>query len=153
MIVSIWTRVKPPQPRTSSRTKGKNISYRGMCNSAEIVDEPSFDCLPAAFSSSNFGRTYDAPKSLKSALQMYDGHDWLEACKEEMDSLAKTKVWTLSERPLNKKVIRGMWLFTSKVKLDGKLKHKARYVAMGNTQVAAEDYSDMFAPTDKPSSL
>lgn len=46
-----------------------------------------------------------------------------------------------------------MWLFKRKPLLSGGIKHKARYVAMGNTQIEGEDFGETFAPTGKPSSL
>lgn len=46
-----------------------------------------------------------------------------------------------------------MWLFKRKTRTDGSIKHKARYVAMGNTQVAGIHYSETLAPTGKPASL
>ena len=140
--------------RSSTRNKGKTISYKGMSHhvSVEAVIH-TFDCLPAVFSTTAIGSVDDTPRSLKSALQSYDGRDWLDACKKEVTSLAAKSVWTLCPRPLNKKVIRGLWLFKRKVKMDGSIKHKSRYVAMGNTQVAGEDYGETFAPTGKPSSL
>lgn len=97
--------------------------------------------------------TDDTPKSLKAALNMFDGPLWRAACKKEVTSLRDKKVWKLVDQPTNKKVIRGMWLFKRKPLLDGCVKHKAQYVAMGKTEVEGEDYGETFAPTGKPSSL
>lgn len=142
------------QQRVSGRNKGKQVSYRGMCNMAVIDNnEPAFNCLPETFSTQSIPSTDNPPKSLKMALSTYDGPEWMAACKKEMTSLQQKNVWSLTSRPRDKKVIRGMWLFKRKIKPDGSIKHKARYVAMGNTQVAGEDYGETFAPTGKPSLL
>lgn len=140
--------------RISSRNKGKQKSYRGMCNLAELInDSPVFECLPQVFSTQSLPSIDSPPKSLKSALSSYDSSDWMKACEKEVHSLKQKNVWTLTPRPQGKRVIRGMWLFKRKIRSDGTIKHKARYVAMGNTQVAGEDYGETFAPTGKPSSL
>lgn len=140
--------------RTSLRNRGKGVLYRGMCKMACIEGgDPSFDCLPEAFSTVKISAQDLTPKSLKSALSAYDASSWREACNKEIDSLSKKNVWTMVKRPLNKKVIHGMWLFKRKLKPDGSIKHKARFVALGNTQVAGEDFGETFAPTGKPSSL
>lgn len=141
-------------PRTSSRLRTKQVSYRGMCNVAELFSEKTFfDCLPEAFSSACVPPFDEVPKSLKSAKSMYDGSEWMKACEKEIESLSRKNVWVLTERPTHKKFIRGMWLFKRKILASGGIKHKARYVAMGNTQVEGEDYGETFAPTGKPSSL
>lgn len=119
----------------------------------EVNNVPVFDCLPSAFSAHSLPTSDPPPKSLKTALNMYDGEKWLAACKKEINSLASKNVWTLVDRPHDKKVIRGMWLFKRKIQTDDSVKHKARYVAMGNTQVEGIDCGDTFAPTGKPASL
>lgn len=64
------------------------------------------------------------------------------------------QVWELVGRPPHTNIIRGLWLFRKKLLADGlSVKYKARFVAMGNTQKAGEDYGETFAPTGKPTSL
>ena len=80
--------------------------------------------------------------------------NWLQAMKEELKTLSKTNKWTLVERPKNKTVIPGKWVYKVKTKSDGSLeKYKARYVAKGFKQIEGLDYSERFAPTNKPSSF
>ena len=55
------------------------------------------------------------------------------------------------ERPEDKNVIPGRWVYKVKTKADGSLeKCKARYVAKGFKQIEGTDYSKTFAPTSKP---
>lgn len=111
-----------------------------------------FSCLPTQCSSVTVDLT--APKSLRKALQGPEGDMWRQACDKEMHSMREKKVWILVDRPSNVNVIRGLWLFKKKHTHDDRIfKYKARFVVMGNTQVAGEDYFKTFAPTGKPSSL
>lgn len=70
-----------PQVRASRRIKNKTVSYRGMCNLAEIThNNPTFDCLPQVFNASALPFNDEPPKSLKSALTSFDGKHWQKAC-------------------------------------------------------------------------
>lgn len=145
-------------PRRSARNQNQNVSYRGVKATFEEVEpstsyifEESFDFLPECFNTAvNHGPD---PKSFKKAMESDDFKLWKVACDKEWDSLEKKGVWTLVDRPTNKSVIRGMWIFRRKPQPDNSFKFKAQYVAMGNTQVPGVDYGDTFAPTGKPSSL
>lgn len=86
-------------------------------------------------------------------MESCDRDLWKAACEKEWSSLEQKGVWTLVNRPRDKSVIRGMWIFRRKPQPDNTFKFKARYVAMGNTQVPGVDFGETFAPTGKPSSL
>ena len=123
-----------------------------MCSVAELVDdEPRFDCLPPHCHAVK--PIDECPKSYKKAMLMYNGGSWKAACEKEMKSLKDKHVWTLVERPVDRQIIQGMWLFKRKPLVGGGIKHKARYVAMGNTQVEGVNYHETFAPTGKPASF
>lgn len=137
--------------RKSTRIRN-DVSYKGMCSTAVISDcEPRFDCVPEVFSV--FPSTSVAPKSYRKAMSSEDAVSWAAACDKEMMSLKSKHVWTLVDRPTNRQVIRGLWLFKYKHLPDGSIKHKSRFVAMGNTQVEGVDCGETFAPTGKPASL
>lgn len=58
-------------------------------------------------------------------MESSDRDLWMDACKKEIDGMVKKGVWTLVERPKNKNVIRGLWLFKIKHNPDGSiLKYK-----------------------------
>ena len=71
--------------------------------------------------------------------------------QDELKSLSETNTWTLVDRPKNKNVLPGKWIYKVKTKVDGSLeKYKARYIATSFRQIEGFDYSETFAPTSKP---
>jgi hypothetical protein len=75
---------------------------------------------------------------------------WVDAMKEEYDSIMKNETWELTELPENKVPIGCKWLFKSKFNVDGSInKYKTRLVAKGYSQKEGIDYVDTFAPVAK----
>lgn len=152
------TRTEEPQ-RRSARIQQLRSSLLtrddDILNEHEIVSMMlalQFSCLPPQCNSTVVDLS--APRSFQKATTGDEGEMWLAACDKEIKSMHDKKVWRLVDRPRNANVIRGLWLFRKKPTHDERVfKYKARFVAMGNTQIAGEDYFETFAPTGKPSSL
>ena len=66
--------------------------------------------------------------------------EWCIACREELDSLHKRKVFDMVDRQKGRKVIKNRWVFD--LKSDGQ--KKARLVAKGFSQVEGVDYDEIF---------
>nr|GEY10905.1 hypothetical protein [Tanacetum cinerariifolium] len=72
--------------------------------------------------------------------------DWVSAMQEELDQIARLKVWRLVPRPKGKSVIKTKWIFKNK-KDESSLviQNKARLVAVGYSQQEGIDYDETFA--------
>lgn len=87
------------------------------------------------------------PKNLNDVLHDPYKDEWLEAMRDEMDSMHKNKTWELVELPPDRKAIGNKWVFTVKTNFNGEIeKFKARFVAQGFSQKFGVDYDEIFAP-------
>ena len=79
---------------------------------------------------------------------------WQAATKKEIDSILRNYTWDVVDRPTNKKSITGKWLFkTKKGPIGAPVKLKARVVARGFQQQEGIDYTDIFAPVVRWSTI
>ncbi|KAG8497171.1 hypothetical protein CXB51_008411 [Gossypium anomalum] len=72
-----------------------------------------------------------------------------------MESLHKNRTWDLVKLPKGKKVVRCKWVFKKKEETPGieEPRYKARLVAKGYSQISGADFTDMFSPVVKHSSI
>ena len=95
----------------------------------------------------------EEPSSIDEALRSPHAPQWLEALSTEMDSLNANDTWTLVPRPLDRKVIGTKPVFRVKDAETTTPRFKARIVAQGYSQIPGLDYTDIFAPVVKATSL
>jgi hypothetical protein len=67
---------------------------------------------------------------------------WQKACETELSMLKECKVWEVTNRPIDCKIIQNCWVFD--VKTDGQ--KKACLVAKCFSQVEGIDYDQIFSP-------
>ncbi|KAG8490786.1 hypothetical protein CXB51_014006 [Gossypium anomalum] len=106
----------------------------------------------------NLQRNIDAnqePSNYSEAISCEDSEKWMFAMQEEMESLHKNKTWDLVKLPKGKKTVRCKWVFKKKEGTPGveEPKYKARLVAKGYSQVPGVDFTDVFSPVVKHSSI
>ena len=93
------------------------------------------------------------PKDPKQAKGDVHWKYWHEAIKDEHKSLIQNKTWKLVERPKDRKVLRGRWVYKLKRGPKGEvLRYKARWVVRGFEQEEGIDYNETFASVVKPMS-
>jgi hypothetical protein len=75
---------------------------------------------------------------------------WVNAMKEELDSIESNQTWDLVDLPHKKKTIDVKWVYKLKVNSKGDVtRHKARLVARGFLQKEGIDYGEVFAPVTR----
>ena len=72
---------------------------------------------------------------------------------DEKDSLLGNDTFVLTPIPQDRELVGGKWVYTIKTGPDDQETYKARYVAMGYSQVPGVDFHETFAPTARMSSV
>ena len=109
------------------------------------IEEDIFLCTPLEI---------DEPTSFQEAIDSPNHKEWMEAMRDEMDSMARNKVWELVSLPPRRKSIGNKWVFKIKRRADGSIdKLKARLVVKGFTQIEGVDYEETFSPVVRIASI
>lgn len=91
------------------------------------------------------------PQTWKQSQQTPEADQWQSAAQAEFHSLNDIMhTWDLVERPKDKSVLKGRWVFKRKLGPHREvLKYKARWVARGDMQEASVDYEETFSSVVK----
>ncbi|KAG8483043.1 hypothetical protein CXB51_021981 [Gossypium anomalum] len=106
----------------------------------------------------NVAKDIDAnqePSNYSKAVSCEDSKKWMFAMQEEMKSLHKNRTWDLVKLPKSKKAVCCKWVFKKKDETPGveEPRYKARFVAKGYNQILGVDFTNVFSPVVKHSSI
>ena len=94
------------------------------------------------------------PKTVDQALTSVDARHWRFALDSEYDQLTEALTWDLVPRNEASNIVTGKWIFKIKHNADGSIdRYKARWVARGFSQRYQVDYTEVFAPVVRYSSV
>ena len=80
------------------------------------------------------------PETYNQAITSCEKENRFQAMHEELKSSCDSITWALVDRPRDKNVIRGKWVYEVNTKADGRLENsKARYVARGFKEIHGID--------------
>ena len=72
------------------------------------------------------------PATYDEAIKSQNADDQLRAMESELQSLKKNKTQQLTKLPLGRKILRGKWVYKTKIDAAGKpCRYKARWVVKG----------------------
>ena len=86
-------------------------------------------------------------------LQDENSSKWKLAMKDEVDSLLGNQIQELTELPIGKKALYNKQVYKIKNEHDGSKRYKARLVVKGFQQKKGIDYSKIFSPVVKMSTI
>lgn len=98
---------------------------------------------------------YSEPFTYEEAIHCKESQKWIRAMREEIESLLKNETWVLVVDPGTQKLISCKWIFKKKIEV-GEIESiwfQARLVARGFTQVEGIDYTKVFSPVVKHTSI
>ena len=93
------------------------------------------------------------PQTHQQAISGPDAKRWQEAMEEEMGSLRENDTYTVTPLPEGRQTVGGRWVYALKDGPGETVRHKARYVAKGYSQVEGIDYNETFSPTARMTSV
>jgi hypothetical protein len=93
------------------------------------------------------------PQTYREAVTGRDAKQWEQSMEDEVNSLTENNTWDLVDRPRDRVVLTGKWVYKHKRGSNGEiLRYKSRWVVRGFEQQEGLDYYETFASVVKPMS-
>lgn len=112
---------------------------------------------PERYGFSNMCAYDNTPKTeqidFSEALTGPEADSWKLAMREELQSFEYNDAWELVDVPSGVSIVQCKWVLNKKLDVNDKVRYRARLVAKGFTQRPGIDYSDIFSPVVKHSTL
>ena len=127
------------------RNGGGGASARAAGDEGAMLAYGAFEVLEQTFIPTP---TTPNPLTIHEAYNAPDANEWMVAMDDEINNMRRLDVFKEVARPKNHNVITPKWVFRRKFENGTLVKHKARLVARGFTQVSGVDYHDayLYAP-------
>ncbi|KAI0994036.1 hypothetical protein K3495_g14147 [Podosphaera aphanis] len=123
------------QAYTSDTTTEREANLRVSTRINKGQLPKRFTLLATLLATASEGNEPFEPKTVKQAQNDERWSDWKEAMEDELRSLQKNKTWQIVNRPENRKVPRGKWVYKLKRGPNGEIsRDKARWVVRGFEQ-------------------
>lgn len=130
------------------RITGRTRAATAIASIATTTSPPATPAEPPKLSKPT------PPATLDAALASPDAYRWREAIDDELQSLLEKGTYTLEPLPPGAKAIPCKWVFDYKLDAAGAItRYKARLVAKGFRQREGIDYTEVFAPVSKYTTL
>lgn len=138
--------------RESNQISKSIANLKNLRPRDEIRKPKHFDCYETSFMTYPSGE--DEPTTYTEAMQSKNSGKWKDAISKELATLKENNTWTVTEAPDGSTVIDTKWIFKKKMTADGKgCIFKARLVARGFQQTDQFDFSEIYAPVAKLTTL
>lgn len=151
------TVLSPPCYEPSSSNSPDEILHDSTIQDDTILDtiivKPASETHSLIAVAATFPHDSPIPSTYKEVLCSSEKDYWLEAMREEYQSLMEMNTWSLTERTTaveeRREIIQSRWVFSRKELSDGKIRYKARVVVKGFQQMPGVDFQDTFAPVGR----
>ena len=137
-LVSSIPAYESTQPTHSMRTRSQSGIFKPNSKYALVTSSSSHIISPIP----------------RSHLRAIEDPNWYNAMCDEYNAMIDTHTWDLVPRPTDANIVRCLWVFTHKEKLDGTFeRYKARLVANGKSQEVRVDCGETFSPVVHPTTI
>lgn len=138
--------IVPSTPPSISSPPSPSPSLNVLRRSTRTRQRPAYLNDYVVYTAIDDSRKFE-PTSYQEAINCPESEKWLEAMREELESIEKNETWFLTDLPAGRKAVGCKWVFKLKFDETGRVsKYKARLVAQGFSQKYGIDFDEVFAP-------